>query len=220
MNHSNIVTELLHKLSKNELLLQDGGSHTIYNNVNQYRNQLNSLYGSGAEEDRMAQEIMKNIDTLIPFSVLREFVEKAELQMNTLRQNELGLRNQIAGLEKNASQSGDVQRQELVSLQSKLAVVEQEITKLNAELERKEKQLEEQGKKIQEKEEELKNNINEISSLKKHITDIKAKVTDVERRTIENDPLKALLARLNSGVPSSVATTYTTAPSAPSTARS
>ena len=69
MSHSNIVKDLLHKLSKNEVLSQDGGNYRNYRNqrhynkARQYRNQLKSLYESNdSTNDSTSEDIASNLE--------------------------------------------------------------------------------------------------------------------------------------------------------------
>lgn len=182
MNHSDIVKDLLHKLSKNELLLQDGGNHHYYNKVNRYRNQLNGLYGAGQDEDTMTTEIMGEIDKLIPISVLEQFVITAEQQISRLVTEKQRLEKEIDAL-KASGQAGDTTKNaEIIRLDTELQKVQAEMAGLT--------------QKLQEAEQKLTEKETEILSLKQNIQKIHQKVSDVKAITINSDPVKALLDRL------------------------
>lgn len=191
MAHSSVITELLHKLSKNEFLAQDGGNRRYYNKANGYRNQLNQLYGGGLDEDRMTQEIINDIDTLIPISVLEEFVKRAEQQMNQLIEEKTRLETELSAA-RAASAAGDTEKNnQIAQLNTRLAEVQAEITTLNARLADTERELAEKN--------------TEIDKLKKNIQEIRRKVDVVKGRTVDSDPVKALLARLNASASASAA---------------
>jgi chromosome segregation ATPase len=208
MNHSVIIQELLHKLSKNELLLQDGGNsrnsrnsvnngnQKYYNRTNQYRNQLNSMYGSGAAEDRMTEGIIADIDTLVPLSVLEQFVAKAESEMNRLREREKTLNETIERLTADASTHGDTSKR-VAELTAELSKVQQYMTELSAKLEATESQLQDK--------------LQEISKLKQNISDISTRVTNVKKQTVDSnsnsDAVRQLFARLNSPGTAAASTT-------------
>lgn len=176
MNNSEIVTDLLHKLSKNEFLTQDGGKSR------KYRNQLNSMYGSGDTENKMTDGIIADIGQLVPLSVLEQYISKAESDMNALRAKEAKLTQDIADLEATRA-SGDTENNARIrKLEVELETVKAEEARLKANLEAKET--------------ELKQKASEISSLIGNIQRIKGEVDTIKSRTIDSDPVKTLLERL------------------------
>ena len=84
MNHSDVVKDLLHKLSKNEFLAQDGGNKRYFNKVNGYRNQLNGLYGGVGEFDQVVTEIENDIDQLIPLRLLEQYEAEVGQKVDAL----------------------------------------------------------------------------------------------------------------------------------------
>lgn len=182
MAHSSVITELLHKLSKNEFLAQDGGNRRHYNKANGYRNQLNRLYGGGDAEDTMTAEIINDIDKLVPFSVLDEFTRRAEERITQLLAEKSRLENELNTI-RAEGQAGDAEKnKQIAQLQSQLERVQAEITELNARLAETEKKLTEKN--------------TEIDNLKKNIQQIREKVNLVKGITVESEPVKALLERL------------------------
>jgi chromosome segregation ATPase len=183
MNHSDIVQELLHKLSKNELLLQDGGNRRYYNKVNGYRNQLKSMYGGGVEGDKLTTEILQNIDDLIPVSVLEEFVKQATQMKDSLLAREKDLLREINDLQA-AGSAGDAQKnQRIQELEQQLLQVQSDMTTLQGTLDEKQKELQKSAE--------------EIESLMRNLQQIKLATQQVREKTINNDPVRNLLARFN-----------------------
>jgi len=182
MSHSSVITELLHKLSKNEFLAQDGGNQRNYKNAKKYRNQLNQLYGAGKQEDEITDGIIADIDTLIPLSVLESFVQKAEERMAQLLADKTRLETELAAA-KAAGEVGDTEKNaEIGRLKQQLEKVQTDMTSLTD--------------KLADAEEKLKQKDSEIKSLTENITRIRQKVDDVKGKTVESDPVRALLARL------------------------
>ena len=195
MNHSDIVKDLLHKLSKNEFLAQDGGNFSnqrYYNKVNGYRNQLNGLYGGGPDEDKMTMEIISDIYSLIPISVLEEFVAKAEQQMSGLLAQKQQLEAEIAALQASGAQGDAAKNAEIQKLNDELQKVQAEMAALTAKLADTEQKLEEKER--------------EITSLKTNIQNIRIKVNNVKTNAINSAPVKALLARLTGSTATATAT--------------
>jgi hypothetical protein len=104
MSHSDIVKELLHKLSKNELL-QDGGKS------NYYRSQLNNMIGRGHDEDTMTQKIIGEINQLIPLSVLNDVIATVKVQITELKAEKVRLIEQVRGLDEALSKGTANQQQ-------------------------------------------------------------------------------------------------------------
>ena len=206
MNHSNIVKDLLHKLSKNEFLAQDGGNsrnsrnsrnQRYDNKVNGYRNQLNRLYGAGEEENKMTADIIGDIDKLIPISILEQFVNQARQQMDGLIAQKEQLEKDVKALKAEGAKGDDAKNEEIKRLKKELDGVQAEITLLTAKLEKCLETL------------TVKNE--EIDELKKNIKSIREKLDKVVVKTIDNDdPVKTLLNRLKEA---------TALPGAPPTSR-
>lgn len=187
MAHSSVITELLHKLSKNEFLAQDGGNRRHYNKANGYRNQLNRLYGGGEAEEKMTNDIIDDIDTLVPLSVLEQFVKQSEQQMSALVAEKSRLETQLAAV-RASGEAGDAKKnEEITNLKSQLERVQAGIAELTGKLANTERQLTEKD--------------TEINNLKKNIQQIRDKVNLVKVITVDSDPVKALLERLKATAP-------------------
>ena len=183
MNHSDIVTELLHKLSKNELL-QDGGKS------NYYRSQLNSMIGRGPDEDRITSEIVRDIGELIPMSVLQEFVARAKQQIDTLAAEKTALQQEIAGLNRALTEGGNANQQQIAALEEQLRTARDQLAEND-------RQREELARSLAAKEQELTNAQQEIGALKANLQTIRGKVTEVKNTTSTSPILAKLLAQLS-----------------------
>ena len=181
MNQSDIVKDLLHKLSKNEFLAQDGGNQGYYNKAKNYRNQLNGLYGAGREEDEMTAQIVK------------DFVQKAEQQMVTLLFAKTQLETEIARLKADGTQGDAAKNATIDQLRVKLQEVEASIAALTG--------------KLSEAEQELIVKDAEINKLKENIKNISVRVNQVKGATVNSspNPVQQLFARLN-GFPTGAST--------------
>jgi DNA repair exonuclease SbcCD ATPase subunit len=188
MTHSEIVSELLHKLSKNELLLQDGGKSQYY------RSQLNSMMGRGEEEDKMTDGIIADINQLIPVSLLDRFVEEAKKTVDSLRESETSLQVEVSKL-RAALGENMTNKDALKLLQSELVQKENELD----EIRKKSVALEAS---LSAKENELSNAAKEVDKLKQNIRNIGIGVTSVKSKTSDNIILKAYLDKIVSATPS------------------
>jgi chromosome segregation ATPase len=183
MSHSNIVKDLLHKLSKNEFLAQDGGYQKYYNKAKKYRNQLNGLYGGTKDEDNAkVDNIIKNIDNLIPFSLLSEYASRAELHVKRLLEEKKSLEARIKSLQEDTALGDEEKNKRIAELEGQLASVQADITKLQADL----------NKKAQ----ELDDTKDQLENLRNKLDLIENKVNDVTSKTSMSDPVKELFERL------------------------
>jgi len=183
MSHSNIVKDLLHKLSKNEFLAQDGGYQTYSNKAKQYRNQLKSLYGAGKEDDnKLFVQINENLDKLVPISLLEKYAAEAQKIVDVLLREKDELRKNIEELQK-AAASGDLNAQEGIRrLQQELEAVQAKMAQLQAEL----------SNKVQ----ELANSADDLSNLRTQLGDVNTRTAEVSSATNTSQPISELLARL------------------------
>lgn len=189
MSRSAIVKSLLHKLSKNELL-QNGGR-----NAKHYRNKLNTMYGSGKDEDDMTDEILKNLDQLIPLSVLEQYVNDSELKMKNLSEEKTKLEADIAKLKEDSAThatSHDEKDKKIFDLETLLKNVQDQITALTAELATKEKEL------------TIKQT--EIATLIVNINKIRNRVDIVKGKTMTSETVQTLLAKLRGETPAAPVT--------------
>jgi chromosome segregation ATPase len=171
MNHSNIVKDLLHKLSKNEFLAQDGGYQTYSNKANQYRNQLNSLYGAGrGEDDAIVDEINRDIEQLIPVSLLQEYAAEAQKRVDALLAEQATLEQKIAQLEQSAASGNQSAEETIKKLQQELQGIQTQMTQLQAVLAQKETEL-------QKTEEDLANLISKLNTIKTTTDNVKKATT-------------------------------------------
>ena len=91
MSHSQIVQELLHNLTKNEVMYQQGGNTKYLHKSIQYRNKLQSMMGGTGEFIKRANDINGKIQKLIPETILDDFAQKVNTYID-------GLERQIADL--------------------------------------------------------------------------------------------------------------------------
>ena len=185
MNQSDVVKDLLHKLSKNEYLAQDGGNsrnQRYYNRTNQYRNQLNGLYGGGKEDDDTVNEIIKDIDQLIPLSVLQEYAQKVEEKFKNLATEKNSLEERIKELTESAASGNTTAATRISKLENELQKVNEKMSKLNEE--------------ILAKETVLKNATDELSNLRTKLQEIKTKTNTVLHIASTSDPVRALIEKL------------------------
>jgi len=200
MSHSNIVKDLLHKLSKNEFLAQDGGYQTYSNKAIQYRNQLNSLYGAGRDDDdRLVDEINQNIDQLIPVSLLEQYALEAQRKVDAFVAEQTRLTQQINQLEQAAANGDRNAKQTIQGLQQELDKIKGEMEQLTTELAQKETKLSASAAKLQETEADLAN-------LRAKLTEVKNKTDRVKDSTTMSATVQDLfdkLRRVTAPAPSS-----------------
>jgi len=213
MSHSNIVKDLLHKLSKNEFLAQDGGYQTYSNKARQYRNQLNGLYGAGRDvDDRLVDEINQNIDQLIPVSFLEQYAREAQTKVDKLLAEQATLEQKIIQLEQ-AAASGDLNAQQTIKqLEQDLQAVKNQMTGLQAELTQKEAELSASAAKLEETKADLEH-------LRIKLAEVKNKTVSV-REGAMSQTVQALFDKLRGVTAPSPAPSSTSALASPTVASS
>jgi len=195
MTHSEIVSELLHKLSKNELLLQDGGKSQYY------RSQLNSMMGRGNHQD--TDSIIKEIEELIPMSLLRKFADEAKKKMTALKAKETALEQQVLDLGKQieALKITNTDNAAITSLLDKsnneLSEVRKKIDALEAELKAKETELRVAADELNKLTIANTGLTAANTGLNEDISNIKTKVYNVKNNVTHEQIMADLLAQLN-----------------------
>lgn len=168
MNQSGIVSELLHKLTKNELFAQNGGN----NKANKYRNKLNSMYGSGEEESTKSRTIINHLDQMVPVSIVKAITNQLKDKISELTSEKERLSGEISTLNAKLVEDGSTSVAETTDLRAQLLVKETELDRIRNESTRITEELDKKAVELQEQ-------LQEVESLKGLLDNINKKTTEV-----------------------------------------
>jgi len=143
MSYSQVVSDLMHKLTKNEVQYQEGGKRKHKSKSKKYFNQLNSLRGGvGPDEDLDA--VSDAIEQLVPKSWLRELSDQFNNKIKEIQNAKESSDTRITALEAqlteltNGSTASTAEleqlRGKLAAEQAKFAAADTELKKVQAEL--------------------------------------------------------------------------------------
>jgi chromosome segregation ATPase len=155
MSYSQVVADLMHKLTKNEVQYQEGGKRKHKSKSKKYFNQLNSLRGGGPDEDLEA--VSEAIDQLVPKSWLDNLYETCRTKIDQI------------GTEKLAAET------KITRLEAQLAILESGSTANTAELAQLKAELEAEKAKYKTAETELQSVKDILDKLSRKATEVKEK---------------------------------------------